>query len=262
MADYFHPTVVTPPLPSDAISLLEVLVLTQMYDWEHRGDRLYFFNKAGRPSAIELHVKEIVDLIEAAPEDAGRLPECLRTHLASLKPEETAFEVEVTDNLDVNIFQDILRRCEDIDHITVTSAWTCSRMKEDGFGGAVTVITADRALTKTTTDLARSLFEQAIHGDLAVTPRAGEHRVLVDKSDQKPEIGCVSREDKLDRPRSLRCPGCGTSDVLCDATARWDDGEKRWILVDVFEAGYCSGCEVDIGHEVIGITPNGDQSGD
>jgi hypothetical protein len=262
MAEYIHPTVVTPPLPADAISLLEVLVLTQMYDWEHRGDRLYFFNKTGRPSAIELQVAEIARLIEAAPEDAGRLPDFLRTLLASLKPEDTVFEVDVTEGLDVRIFQDILRRCKDIDHIMVTSAWTCSRMKEDGFGGAVTVITAGQALTKTTTDLARCLFEQATHGDLAATPDAGEQRAPVDKSGQKPDKSCVSRADKLDRPRSLRCPGCGTSDVLCDASARWDNDERGWILVDVFEAAFCGGCEVDVGHEAIVLKPNGDQSGD
>ncbi|MDE1917623.1 MAG: hypothetical protein KGJ57_18410 [Sphingomonadales bacterium] len=178
MADYHTPTVVTPYLPSEAISLLELLVLTQMYDWEHSGDEIYFFSEVGCPFEIELEVAEVRDLIEAAPADAGRLVDLIRAQSGGLKPEQTTFKLDVSDCLNAGIFQDILGRCPDIDHITITFGWTYSKMRSDGFGGAVTVITSDQILTETTRSMERLLLGQACHGEIGVPPGSGVHRVL------------------------------------------------------------------------------------
>lgn len=40
------------------------------------------------------------------------------------------------------IFQDIVKRSS-LDYVEVEAAWTCSKMRPDGFGGAATLITAD-----------------------------------------------------------------------------------------------------------------------
>jgi len=42
-----------------------------------------------------------------------------------------------------DIFQDIVRRCDALDDVEVVTAWTCTKMRPDGFGGMATLITAD-----------------------------------------------------------------------------------------------------------------------
>src|SRR3546814_10379470 len=41
------------------------------------------------------------------------------------------------------IFQDIVKRCEGLDDIEVVAAWTCTKMRPDGFGGMAKLINAD-----------------------------------------------------------------------------------------------------------------------
>jgi len=38
-------------------------------------------------------------------------------------------------------------------YVTIVAAFTCSKMRSDGFGGAATLITADAILGKSTTDI-------------------------------------------------------------------------------------------------------------
>lgn len=247
MADYYSPTVVNPFLPSDAISLIEILVLTQMYDWEHSGDRLYFFNETGRPSEIELHVAEVRDLIDAAPSDAGRLVKLLTIELSTLEPEQATFTLDVGDHLDAEIFQDILSRCPDVDHITITSAWTCSKMRPDGFGGSVTVITAEKILTESTSSLEDHLLDRALHGEFGASPGSSVGLPTFPNDLLTGGETCsIAQTSPGPAARSLRCPGCGSLDVLCDASVRWDRETGSWSLIDVFDAGWCETCEKDV----------------
>ena len=49
--------------------------------------------------------------------------------------------------------QDIVCRSPTLDHVTAVSAFTCSRMRPDGFGGMAVVITADFVRGKSTNDI-------------------------------------------------------------------------------------------------------------
>lgn len=41
MADYSTPTVVQPNIPADAIAMLELMVLKQLYDWQREGEHAF-----------------------------------------------------------------------------------------------------------------------------------------------------------------------------------------------------------------------------
>lgn len=83
--------------------------------------------------------------------------------LADLKDDELQ-----DDHLDVDfretswdsILQDIVRRSSTLRYVSAVSSFTCSRMRPDGFGGAVVVISADAILGKSTTDLLEEFVEQ------------------------------------------------------------------------------------------------------
>ena len=49
--------------------------------------------------------------------------------------------------------QDIVRRSPTLNYVAAVSSFTCTRMRSDGFGGTVVVISADTILGKSTTDL-------------------------------------------------------------------------------------------------------------
>jgi hypothetical protein len=49
--------------------------------------------------------------------------------------------------------QDVVKRSQTLAFISVVAAFTCSRMRVDGFGGMATVITADAIRRKSTNDL-------------------------------------------------------------------------------------------------------------
>jgi hypothetical protein len=59
------------------------------------------------------------------------------------------------------IFQDIVKRSATLDHVMAVSAFTCSRMRPDGFGGMAILITADAIRGKSTEDILGDFLEQA-----------------------------------------------------------------------------------------------------
>ncbi len=65
------------------------------------------------------------------------------------------------------IFQDIVRRSSTLTQITAMTAFTCSKMRPDGFGGMAILITVDVILGKTTDDILCELMDQAEKAALA-----------------------------------------------------------------------------------------------
>lgn len=46
-------------------------------------------------------------------------------------------------------------------------------------------------------------------------------------------------------PISIRCEKCGGTDVIRDASARWDEIAQDWSLSGVFDAAFCETCDGD-----------------
>ncbi len=51
------------------------------------------------------------------------------------------------------ILQDILKRSQMLTHISITAAFTCTKMRPDGFGGMVTLITTEEILSTSTNEI-------------------------------------------------------------------------------------------------------------
>jgi hypothetical protein len=51
-----------------------------------------------------------------------------------------------------SIFQDIVRRSARLRYVTAISAFTCSKMRPDGFGGMAVLITPSAVVGKSTSD--------------------------------------------------------------------------------------------------------------
>lgn len=178
MADYHSPTVVRPSIPLAAITPLEHALLCQMFEHESDGDAVYFFASEGPSDTVWLDIADLTSLLAGEPAPSGPVVEMIRAKLADVSPEEAELELDLSDLGEGAIFQQIIRRCDQLDHVVIASAWTCTKMWPDGFGGGVTVVTADHILSSSTSEMEARLLDQAEHGDLCCAAGHGKHVVL------------------------------------------------------------------------------------
>lgn len=160
MADYHSPTVVTPDLPITDMTPLERLLLGLVFDAEQGDDAIYFHSWCGPSDIATLPVKELRAAREESRHIAGS---AIAARVDVLLVEFDAASKDPGDHIDVDIirpdtgwdrmFQDIVRRSATIDEVVVTAAFTCSKMRPDGFGGSVMRITSDAIQYSSTTDM-------------------------------------------------------------------------------------------------------------
>lgn len=184
MADYHSPTVVRPSIPASAITRLELALLTSMYEHEPDEDAIYFYSSEGPSDTVWLDIAELKDMLEDEAMPSGGIVEMIRARLAEADPDETELELDLSDLGEAAILQGIVRRCGQLDHVTIVSAWTCTKMRPDGFGGGVTVVTADHILSSSTCEMEARLLDKSEHGDLGCAPGHGKHPVLTLSEDE------------------------------------------------------------------------------
>lgn len=161
MADYHSPTVITPSIPPEDMTPLERLILGLAFDEETDDDGQVYFHSWCGPSDIVAIEAEQLRQAHAASKDAR----CAIDEYAALRLAEhdaaggatphdcIELDLTVADCGWDRMLQNIVRRSSALDEIVVTAAFTCSRMRPDGFGGSVTRITATDIRYQSTTDM-------------------------------------------------------------------------------------------------------------
>jgi hypothetical protein len=141
MANYSSPTTVEPFIPTAVITPADSLLLDALFQSEPAADAArYFFAEEGLQTEIDLDADKARAALERSPDTfAARL---LTEALKELGPDETFLTIVLDDRWEL-LFQDIIRRSPTLDHLIVTTAFTCSRMRPGAFGGAAVFITAD-----------------------------------------------------------------------------------------------------------------------
>lgn len=177
MADYFSPTVVQPIIPAADMTALERLILMAVFQSEEDGDGLYFFAEAGidEMPVFETGALSVALDISLGPSSTA---DSVRARLAAGDGEDPV-QLDLTAGFGWEaIFQDIVRRSATIDQVIITSAFTCTKMRPDGFGGMVVLITSDAVLAKSTEDILCDLMDQAEFGEPSAAPGHGHHVLL------------------------------------------------------------------------------------
>lgn len=142
MTDYYSQTVVRTDIPRSAMTGLEFDVLCQIFSHEAAGDDIYFFAEHGLNDIAYVTAGAARAFAEADRGIASMLADHVAEAVGKLPDGDEQVEIDVTEIGYEPIFQDIVRRSA-LDFIEVESAWTCTKMRPDGFGGAATLITAD-----------------------------------------------------------------------------------------------------------------------
>jgi hypothetical protein len=131
------------------------------------------------------------------------------------------------------ILQDIVKRSRTIDYISVVSSYMCSRMRPDGFGGSVTVITGEGVFFGSTHDMEEQLLNRARHGEPDAAPGHGVHVLArINEADVRTAVGEIVASDP-----GLACTmdaGVNDDDIRAACThviAERDLAEERGAII-------------------------------
>jgi hypothetical protein len=164
VADYYTPTVLQPSIPDADMTPLERLLLSHIFEAECDGDDWYFFSEQGPADMLSIE-RTALDAALAASESAGEsvANSFVQEHLPDLQsgePPLSHLDLDLSTTSWEFIMQDIVRRSPTLRYVSAVSSFTCSKMRPDGFGGAVVVISADKIVGQSTNDLLEEFIAQ------------------------------------------------------------------------------------------------------
>lgn len=167
MADYYTPTVIQQAIPDADMTPLERLLLSHIFESECDGEGWYFFSEQGPADMIVVDRAALeAALAESQISGENVANTLVREHLAKLQAAErdaALIDLDLSMTSWESIMQDIVRRSPTLDYVSAVSSFTCSRMRADGFGGMVVVISSVAILGKSTNDLLEEFIEQITH---------------------------------------------------------------------------------------------------
>ncbi|MFD1911819.1 hypothetical protein [Halodurantibacterium flavum] len=182
MADYYEQTVVQQTIPDEDMTPLERLLLSHIFSCEPDGDGWYFYAEESPSTTIFLTRKELEDALATSADPESAAHGWATEQLADLDANDCDAEIDF-DLSDISwefFLQDIVKRSKSLRYISVVAAFTCSRMRTDGFGGAATLITRDAILGKSNSTLIDDFLAEAgldrpdmPGADAALTPSDG-----------------------------------------------------------------------------------------
>ncbi len=161
MADYFSQTVVHQSIPEGDISPLERLLLSHIFSAEPDEEGIYFFSEQGPSDMLWLPRGQLEQALAASQAVESGANDFIRSQLANLQADATEVDLDMSEPGWPFLFQDIVRRSSTLKYVSIEAAFTCSKMRSDGFGGMAMLITAEDVLSKTTGELLQEFEDRA-----------------------------------------------------------------------------------------------------
>lgn len=148
MTNYFSPTVVWPKIPAASLTAIELFVLEQVFDLEEDGEDLYAARYESPGSILSIKASELREFAGDPVSSSSPLfktiaDQCPGYESISEGDDESQYEIDVEEADWLAILQEVIRRAPNIDHFSVTTSFVCDKMRPDGFGGCITLVTAD-----------------------------------------------------------------------------------------------------------------------
>ena len=138
MADYYEQTVVQQTIPDGDMTPLERLLLSHVFERERDGEGWYFYAEQSPATTIYPTRTELEDALAASIAQESVAHVWATEQLADFGEGDPEDEIDL-DMSGVSwefFLQDIVRRSTSLRYVSVAAAFTCSRMRPDGFGGA------------------------------------------------------------------------------------------------------------------------------
>jgi hypothetical protein len=161
MADYYSPTVVQQVIPLSDMTPLELWLLSLIFDAVPTGDGLYFSASEGPRDIISIDLADLREAIKASAAFTGTATRIATEALNKHDSNASYVEIDASMGWWEQVFQDIITRSHTVDHISVITAFTCSRMRLDGFGGLVILITKASVRSKSLDEVLMDFLTEA-----------------------------------------------------------------------------------------------------
>jgi hypothetical protein len=124
-----------------------------VFDSETEDEGVIFFSAKGTNDLLSFTPLELKEAIEQSSHMPSSINDRVKTALGRANPDAEEIELDFTVIGWEFIFQDIVKRSAGLSHISVMASFTCTRMRIDGFGGMVTLITPEEILSTSTNDI-------------------------------------------------------------------------------------------------------------
>lgn len=161
MADYRSPTVVQQMIPVSDMTSLEHLLLTNIFDAETHEEKIYLSTYESPPSLIWVDRGELEAALAAPDSAIYKKVFDFKEDLQKAAASETSVMLDVSMMSWEEMLQNIIKRSPTLSYISAVTSYTCSKMRVDGWGGYVVLITADMINGKGTDDILGEMFEEA-----------------------------------------------------------------------------------------------------
>jgi hypothetical protein len=167
MSDYYTPTVVQQTIPNCDMTPLERLLLTHIFDADESDGEHYFYAEESPQTMLALDRAELDAAIAASQEHPSSVLPTIQEQLSHCEPDQSTISLDLSGFSWEAIFQDVVRRSNRIEYISIISSFTCSKMRPDAFGGLAVVITGTNIRGKSTEDILEELLEEEEAGPFA-----------------------------------------------------------------------------------------------
>ena len=162
MANYHTPIVVQQAIPADDLTALERLLLAEIFDMQIDDDALYLCSDEGVSDMLYLDAEKLRPCLDdPAAEGTTAWKQIVDQHGTAVLGDDE-IEIDASGGWWENILQDVVRRSETLDHLSVIASFTCDKMRPDGLGGMAILITADQTRGQSTHDLMAQFIAEAV----------------------------------------------------------------------------------------------------
>lgn len=161
MADYYEQTVIQQTIPAADMTPIERLLLARIFDGVPDGDGWYFSAPERPISMIWATRAELEAALAATPHTDCAAYAVVAEQLRIAEPDAADIDLDLSGTSWEFFIQDIAKRSATLRYVSVVVAFTCSRMRPDGFGGMAVLITPDAIFGKSTSDLVREFLAAA-----------------------------------------------------------------------------------------------------
>jgi hypothetical protein len=161
MADYFEQTVVQQTIPDADMTPLERLLLSRIFDCEADGDGCYFFAEQSPSTMIFATRAELEAALASSPDVESAAHLYVTEQFAAADADGPEIDLDLSGTSWEFFFQDIVKRSKTLAYVSVVAAFTCSKMRPDGFGGMAVLITRDAIVGQSTSDLLEGFLAEA-----------------------------------------------------------------------------------------------------
>jgi hypothetical protein len=161
MADYFEQTVVQQSIPEMDMTPLERLLLSRIFQSERDGEAWYFFAEDNPCTMIRTTRAELAEALGSSLDRDSAAHRYVIERLAAVGAQADEVDLDLSGTSWEDFLQDVVKRSQTLVYLSVVAAFTCSRMRPDGFGGMAVLITADAIRGKSTNDLIEEFLSEA-----------------------------------------------------------------------------------------------------